>query len=202
MGTASQIPEITGVILAGGRGSRMGGRDKGLIELDGRPLIEYAIDALLPQVDELLISANRNTGRYANYGFRVIQDSLPDYQGPLAGILAGLDAAANELVQFLPCDVPGIPADLTRRLYQTHAATSAEICMPEAGGRDHPVCSLMQVTVRDSLQDFLAADGRRFMDWLASRHTTTVAFTDDPAAFTNINTPEALQLLSSPDETK
>ncbi len=195
-------PKITGVILAGGRGSRMGGRDKGLIKLDGRPLIEYAIDALLPQVDELLISANRNTERYARYGFRVIEDSLPDYQGPLAGILAGLDAATNELVQFLPCDVPGIPADLTKRLYLEYVTTSAEICVPKAGERDHPVCSLMQVSVRDSLEDFLAAGGRKFMGWLASRHTTAVAFTEDPCAFANINTPEALQAFRSPDETK
>ena len=200
MQTAAEQPKITGIILAGGRGSRMGGLDKGLIELDGRQLIEHAIDALRPQVDELLISANRNTERYARYGFRVLQDSLPDYQGPLAGILAGLDAAANELVQFLPCDVPGIPADLTRRLYQAYAATTAEICVPAAGGRDHPVCSLMHISVRGSLQDFLAAGGRKFMDWLASRQTTTVAFTSDPAAFANINTPEDLQAFRSPGE--
>jgi len=199
MQATTTMPKITGVILAGGRGSRMGGHDKGLIELDGRPLVEYAIDALLPQVDELLISANRNTERYAGYGYRVIKDSLPDYQGPLAGILAGLDAASNDLVQFLPCDVPGIPADLTRRLYRAYAATSAEICMPVAGDRDQPVCSLMQVSTRDSLQDYLAAGGRRFMDWLASRHTTTVTFSEDPAAFANINTPEALQAFCSPD---
>lgn len=200
MGAVTEMPKITGVILAGGRGSRMGGLDKGLIMLDGRPLIEHAIDALLPQVDELLISANRNTESYARYGSRVIQDSLPDYQGPLAGILAGLDAATNGLVQFLPCDVPGIPADLTRRLYQAYAATSAEICVPAAGGRDHPVCSLMQVSARDSLQDFLTAGGRKLMDWLACRQTTTVDFNEDPDAFANINTPEALQAFRSPDE--
>jgi molybdenum cofactor guanylyltransferase len=108
--------DITGVILAGGRGSRLGGVDKGLVPLHGRPLIEHVIDALRPQVGALLISANRNRDIYASYGYPVIADVMGDYDGPLAGMLSAMRAAGTAYILTTPCDAPSIPADLARRL--------------------------------------------------------------------------------------
>ncbi|MEW8394895.1 MAG: molybdenum cofactor guanylyltransferase MobA, partial [Candidatus Thiodiazotropha sp.] len=110
--------DVTAVILAGGRGRRMGGEDKGLIELNGEPLIQHVITSIAPQVGQILINANRNQARYQAFGYPVIADSLLNYQGPLAGFIAALEAITTEDMLTLPCDGPPVPADMVERLYQ------------------------------------------------------------------------------------
>ena len=128
--------KITGVVLAGGLGRRMGGSDKGLEELRGRPLAAWVVERLAPQVDELLISANRNGGRYAALGHRVLGDRIAGFAGPLAGLHAALEAAAHPLVATVPCDSPFLPGDLISRLLSALTAPGTKLsvgCWPAAG---------------------------------------------------------------------
>ena len=126
---------ITGVILAGGRGSRMGGVDKGLQDLQGRPLVQWVLERLAPQVDSVLINANRNLPRYAGFGCPVLPDLIPDFAGPLAGLQAALAGAATPLVATVSCDSPLLPADLVRRLQEALAAADADLTVARAGNR-------------------------------------------------------------------
>jgi molybdopterin-guanine dinucleotide biosynthesis protein A len=182
---------VSGVVLAGGLGRRMGGADKGLVMLDGQPLVAHVLARLVPQVDEILISANRNLERYRAFGHRVLEDRITGFAGPLAGLHAGLSAASHELVLSVPCDVPALPADLAARLARGMEAEGAEAAVARAGGRLHPVFCLCRRELRHGLETFLAGGGRRFRDWLESVDCTVVDF-DDPECFGNINTPKDL----------
>jgi molybdopterin-guanine dinucleotide biosynthesis protein A len=182
---------VSGVVLAGGLGRRMGGADKGLVMLDGQPLVAHVLARLVPQVDEILISANRNLERYRAFGHRVLEDRIGGFAGPLAGLHAGLSAASHELVLSVPCDVPGLPADLAVRLARGLGAAGAEAAVARAGGRLHPVFCLCRRELRQGLETFLAGGGRRFLDWLESVDCTVVDF-EQPECFGNINTPEDL----------
>ena len=186
--------EITGVILAGGRGSRMGGVDKGLVHLYGRPLIEHAIDALRPQVGGLLISANRNLDVYASYGVPVIADVMGDYDGPLAGILSAMRAARTTYIVTVPCDCPRFPADMVPRLIVALSCARADSAVASSGGRMQPVFALMRCTLAECLQEYLAAGGRGVENWMR-RQQVVIAQFPDGAAFMNINTPEELKHL-------
>ncbi|MFA9461239.1 molybdenum cofactor guanylyltransferase MobA [Thiohalorhabdus methylotrophus] len=187
---AANPQQITGVILAGGRAKRMGGADKGLLEMAGRPALEYAIERLQPQVDRLVINANRNRGTYAAYGFPVVPDEMADYPGPLAGMAAALRAAETEYILTVPCDCPWLPLDLATRLQLARRNLNSELATVETGEGLQPVFALLHRSLLDSLLTYLQGGGRKIDRWFA-RHLTALAdFSDCPEAFTNINTPE------------
>ena len=181
-------PAITGVVLAGGLGRRMGGVDKGLQLLNGRSLVGHIIDRLAPQVSELLINANQNDERYAAFGHRVVPDLIPGFAGPLAGLHAALAVATHPLVATAPCDSPFLPADLVLRLFQALTAANADLAVARTGDQMHPVFCLCQRTLLPQLTDFLARGERKMALWHAELKVAVVAFDDQAAAFENINT--------------
>jgi molybdopterin-guanine dinucleotide biosynthesis protein A len=181
---------ISGIVLAGGRGRRMGEVDKGWLELGGRPLIQHVLDRFAPQVDDIVISANRNLERYRALGFPVVADVLPDFAGPLAGLHAALPHTRHPLAACVPCDSPAFPLDLVERLRQALEREKAQIAVPQAGGRVHPVFCLVRRDVWDSLAAYLAGGGRKVGTWHAGLRYALVAFDEAPGAFLNINQPE------------
>jgi len=193
--------DITGVVLAGGRGSRMGGVDKGLQNFNGVPLALYTLLRLQPQVGEALINANRNLAAYESFGVPVWPDALPDFAGPLAGFLTGLEQSATPWVVTVPCDTPLFPADLVQRLAEAAHREGAEIAMasaPEQDGqlRTQPVFCLMRRDLLESLVRFTHGGGRKIDAWTAQHRTVEVAFDcpgDDPQAFFNANTLDELR---------
>ena len=188
--------KITGVVLAGGQGSRMGGVDKGLQEFRGRPMAAHAIERLAPQVDEILINANRNAEAYARFGHRVIADEIAGFAGPLAGFERGLAHATGELVVTVPCDSPFLPADLVARLRAALERDDAQVAVATTGTQVHPVFCLMRRDVHESLREFLTSGQRKIDRWYRELRSTLVAFDDEPGAFANVNTPEELEKLS------
>ncbi|QJR15584.1 molybdenum cofactor guanylyltransferase MobA [Usitatibacter palustris] len=186
---------VTGVVLAGGQGSRMGGVDKGLQVFRGRPMVAHVIERLAPQVDEVLVNANRNPDEYSRFGHRVIADEIPGFAGPLAGFERGLAHASGQLVVTVPCDSPFLPADLVSRLRRALEGGSAPIAVAKTGDQAHPVFCLMRRDVHASLEKFLAAGDRKIDRWYASLGAIEVAFDDEPDAFRNINTREELSQL-------
>jgi molybdopterin-guanine dinucleotide biosynthesis protein A len=180
---ANERLALTGLILAGGQGSRMEGRDKGLVQYRGRPLVEHVIERIAPQVDELLISANRNLADYAQRGYRVITDSLPDFQGPLAGVLAGLRAASHEWLLTVPCDMPHLPSDLAIRFMK--AAQEYTVLVADDGSRTHPAVMLIHASLGDKLAAYLQSGMRSVHGFQESVGFTVVAF--NAADMQNIN---------------
>ena len=182
---------ITGLVLAGGRGSRMGGVDKGLQAHLGMPLAMHALLRLAPQVGETMINANRNLGAYESMGAPVWPDALPDYPGPLAGFLAGLEHCATPYLATVPCDSPLFPEDLVARLADRLDGEGAEIAIAATSEdgelRLQPVFCLMQATVMESLLDFTAGGRRKIDAWTATLRQVAVEF-DDAQAFVNANT--------------
>jgi len=182
--------DITAVILAGGMGRRYGGRDKGHIELDGQPLIEHVLDAIRPQVAAILINANRNQDTYSHYGYPVIADRLVDYQGPLAGFSAGLQAIKTEYMVTLPCDGPLLAADLVDRLCNALQQQPADLAVAHDGERLQPVYALIPVRLQPSLENFLQSGQRKIDRWYAQHAMALADFSDVPESFNNINTPQ------------
>jgi molybdenum cofactor guanylyltransferase len=189
--------EVTGVVLAGGQGSRMGGVDKGLQPFLGRPMVAHAVERLAPQVDELLINANRNPEAYAELGHRVIADEIEGFAGPLAGFERGLAHARGALVVTVPCDSPFLPADLVARLRSALERDNADLAVAKTGTQAHPVFCLMRRTLHASLRDFLAGGQRKIDRWYGAHKVVEVAFDDEAEAFRNINTLEELEQLKS-----
>ncbi|MCK5639386.1 MAG: molybdenum cofactor guanylyltransferase [Gammaproteobacteria bacterium] len=183
---------ITAVILAGGRATRMGGEDKGLIQLNGRPMIEHVIAAITPQVGRVLINANNNQEDYARYGLEVVADSWPDYPGPLAGIASAMAVADSEYLLCVPCDMPNLPDDLVERLLNALLQNRAEASVVDTGDSLQPVCCLLRCDLRDDLHNNIGAGLRKVRAWLASRKLVKADFSDCPEAFVNINTPQQL----------
>jgi molybdopterin-guanine dinucleotide biosynthesis protein A len=183
---------ITGVLLAGGQGRRMGGVDKGLVPLAGKPMAAHALERLSPQVDELIISANRNTLAWEAFGYRVLSDDIQGYAGPLAGLHAALTRASHPLVVTAPCDSPYLPIDLVARLAAAWHATGADVAVVKTFERLHPVFCLCGRETITQLDAYLAAGGRRMDRWYADLKVVEVAFDDQDAAFRNINTREDL----------
>lgn len=181
---------ITGIILAGGQGSRLGGVDKGLMALAGRPMVTHVIEALRPQVQSILINANRNDDSYRAFGFPVVSDAVAGYQGPLAGMAAGLAQAGTDLVQFAPCDSPFLPTDLGPRLVAALIESGADVAVPVSDGRTQPVFALCRRSALGSLRAFLAGGGRKIDRWFQGVATVEVDFSDEPEAFSNVNTPD------------
>jgi molybdopterin-guanine dinucleotide biosynthesis protein A len=196
--------EVTGVILAGGRGSRMGGADKGLQNFRGMPLAVFTLMRLSLQVGEVMINANRNLAAYESFGVPVWPDSLSDYAGPLAGFLTGLERCETEYLVTVPCDTPLFPLDLVQRLAEALQREDAEIAMASAREEDpgsesgassqlraQPVFSLMRRELMESLVRFTHGGGRKIDAWTAQHRTVLVPFDregDDPGAFFNANT--------------
>ena len=182
--------EITGVILAGGRGSRMGGVDKGWVEVNGHPMVEHVAARLQPQVGALLINANRNTGRYAALGFPVVPDLYEGYLGPLAGMASGLQAATTRYVVTAPCDSPLIGPDLVSRLAAALQQDGADIAVAHDGERSHPVFLLLRRDLAADLVAYLESGGRKIDRWFARHRVAYADFHDTPEAFLNVNDPD------------
>ena len=194
---------ISAVLLAGGQGSRMGGIDKGLVELAGRPMAAHALARLAPQVDELLINANQNLERWRTFGYPVFSDDFGGaggFCGPLAGLQAALMRARHPLVLSVPCDSPFLPTDLVARLAHALHASAAQLAVATTAGRAHPVFCLCRRELAPQLADFLAAGGRKVGAWHSTLQVVEVPFDDDPAAFRNINT--ATELSASEHDLK
>ncbi|RCW67460.1 molybdenum cofactor guanylyltransferase MobA [Pseudorhodoferax soli] len=190
--------DITGLVLAGGRGSRMGGVDKGLQNHRGMPLALHALLRLQPQVGTSMVSANRNLSAYEAMGVPVWPDSVEGYAGPLAGLLTGLEHAETPWLVTVPCDTPDFPTDLVERLAAAAVAQDAEIAMAatlEDGRlRAQPVFCLLRTELVESLVAFLHTGERKFGLW-ADRHRKIELPFDDTAAFFNANTLQELQQL-------
>jgi molybdopterin-guanine dinucleotide biosynthesis protein A len=189
--------DITGVILAGGQGRRMGGVDKGLQTLDGRPLVQWVLERLAPQVGAVLINANRNLARYGEFGCPVIPDRIPDFAGPLAGLHAALSQANTPLLATAACDSPFLPADLVPRLRVALEAENAELAVVRTGDRVQRAFCLTRRELLPQLDAFLAAGERKVGLWYASLRVVEVTFDDEADAFSNINTPEQLAMTTA-----
>lgn len=168
----------------------MGGADKGLIELHGKPIIEYILEVIEPQCDHIIINANRNIDRYAVYGHPVLTDSLDDYQGPLAGFAIGLKHAKTPYIITLPCDAPDLPQDLVHRMMNSLNDHQADIAVAHDGERMQPVYALIRTSLLQSLDTFLQSGDRKIDRWYAQNNMVNVDFSDVPHIFNNINTPE------------
>ncbi|WP_200843679.1 molybdenum cofactor guanylyltransferase MobA [Pantoea sp. 18069] len=209
MAEAVRAHDITGLVLAGGRGARMGGVDKGLQPFRGLPLARHALQRLAPQVGSCLVNANRHLERYADFGVPVWPDSLSDYAGPLAGFLCGLSHCPTPWLLTVPCDTPLFPLDLAQRLASAAAARNAEIVFAagretdaqgHARWRDQPVFCLLQAALLPSLQQYTAQGGRKIDTWARAHRCISVAFDrpeDDPRAFANANTLQELHALEN-----
>jgi len=193
--------KISAVILAGGRARRMGGADKGLLLLNGRPLIAWVLERIAPQVDELFISANRNLDQYHLFGHPVLPDTAPDFQGPLAGLLRAMTEAAHPLILSVPCDTPFLPDDLVERLTVALEESGADIAIPVCGGQVHRAVCLCRHSLLPGLETFLAQNGRRVGEWQSMLRRVEVPF-DDELSFLNLNTPDELAAGGQPLETR
>jgi molybdopterin-guanine dinucleotide biosynthesis protein A len=196
------VPSVTGLILAGGKGSRMGGVDKGLQAFRGKRLVDHVYERLAPQVGGVIINANQNQEVYRTFGVRVVSDALREneggFAGPLAGFHAGLSVSKRPFLASVPCDSPFLPEDLVARLYARIDETGAELAVAKTGDQPHPVFSLMRRGVLDHLSDFLKEGGRKIDAWYATLNVVEVAFDDEAEAFSNINTRDELQSWENP----
>ncbi len=187
--------QITGVVLAGGLGRRMGGVDKGLQDLNGRPMVQWVLDRLAPQVDEVWINANQNLQRYGEFGYRVLPDRIPDFAGPLAGLHVALTVATSPLLVTVPCDSPCLPTDLVTRLHTALESQNADIAVARVGSQLHRAFCLVRRELLPELEAFLGSGERRVGLWHASLNVVEVAFDDQPESFGNINTLDDLLAL-------
>lgn len=187
------MTKITGLILAGGRGSRMGSVDKGLQPFKGKSMVEHVLARFQPQVDEVLINANRSIDEYAALGYRVIPDTIDGFAGPLAGLHIGMTHASHPLVATVPCDSPFLPLDLIARLSAAVQKENADLAVAKTFDQPHPVFCLVKTSLAPHLQAFLESGQRKIDKWYATLHVVEVAFDDQEAAFSNINTVEELK---------
>jgi molybdopterin-guanine dinucleotide biosynthesis protein A len=184
--------DITGIVLAGGQGRRMGGVDKGLVAFRGAPMVAAVIARLAPQVGAIVVNANQNTDAYAAFGHRVVPDAVGGFAGPLAGLHAGLAAVATRYAVTVPCDSPFLPHDLVARLGAALDAHDAELAVARTFDQPHPVFALVRADVRPNLEAFLAGGGLKIDAWYAALRVIEVAFDDEADAFRNINTRDEL----------
>ena len=179
---------VTGVVLAGGQGRRMGGVDKGLVPFAGRPMIAHVLERLAPQVADVLINANQNVERYGEFGYPVFGDDVGGFAGPLAGLHAALGRASQPRVVTVPCDSPFLPSDLVTRLAAALAARDAQLAVARTFDQPHPVFCLVRCDVLPHLDAFLRDGGRKIDAWYATLDVVEVPFDDEADAFRNINT--------------
>ena len=187
--------EVTGVVLAGGRARRMGGIDKGLIPVNGRPMITWVIDVLRPQVAEIFVNANRSLDEYRALGYPVIVDGDREFRGPLAGIASGLRAAAGKYVAFAPCDSPLVCDDLVPRLHAALSSEGTHIAVAHDGERLQPVFALLERGLLDDLMRYLDSGGRKIDRWYSEHGYACADFSDVAESFANINAPEERRAL-------
>lgn len=189
------INQITGLILAGGRGTRMGSVDKGLRPFRGAPMVSHVIERLAPQVGTLMINANQNISTYENFGLPVWLDQLTGFEGPLAGVQTGLGHCTTDYLMTAPCDSPFLPADLVARLADALVHANADVAVAVTGEGEsrqpHPVFSLMKTSLLPHLTDYLGKGGRKIETWYRSLRFVEVPFADE-SGFRNINTLEEL----------
>ncbi|WON76897.1 molybdenum cofactor guanylyltransferase MobA [Serratia sp. UGAL515B_01] len=183
--------DITGVILAGGRSIRMGGEDKGLIQLGDKALYQHVLKRLIPQVNHVIISANRNLHSYQKSGLPVVSDSMADYPGPLAGMLAGLTYARTEWVVFTPCDVPDFPINLVEKLWQHKDKALAAYASDDQ--RDHPTFALLHTSLVKEITHYLVQGERKLMLFMAAVNAKKIIFSSQQDIFRNLNTPNDCQ---------
>ncbi|MDH3386985.1 MAG: molybdenum cofactor guanylyltransferase [Gammaproteobacteria bacterium] len=185
--------DITAVILAGGQGRRMGGQDKGLLDFNGRPLVAILIEKLERQAVDIVINANRNLPRYEAFGYRVVNDQLEDYQGPLAGFASAMNAVESDFILTLPCDGPLLADDYVARFIARHEQTGAPVIVAFDGERLQPVHALISTGLQPSLNQFLATGDRKIDRWYALHDYVQADFSDCADMFRNINTPSDQQ---------
>jgi molybdopterin-guanine dinucleotide biosynthesis protein A len=201
MASRIRAEDITGLILCGGKGSRMGGVDKGLQTLKGQPLVQHTMLRLQPQVGAMLINANRHLDEYARFGLPVLPDSQPDFAGPLAGFMAGFIACKTEWMLTVPCDSPLFPLDLAERLAgaasQAQADVAAPLTLEDGQARLQPVFCLLRSSLRASLAKYMQEGGRKIDHWLLQHQHVFVPFhaPSDSKAFFNANTLAELNAL-------
>jgi molybdenum cofactor guanylyltransferase len=188
---------VTAVVLAGGRARRMGEADKGLQRLRGRNLVEWVVSCVDPQVDEVLIVANRNFERYLELGYPVLRDRLPDFAGPLAGLHAGLEQARSELVLCVPCDTPLLPDTLVQRLARALEKDDADAAVARTTEHVHSVVCLCKATLGERLSQFIAEGGRAVRDWHHTLRVAYVDFNEEAERFRNVNTLDELRELEA-----
>ncbi len=188
---------VTGLILAGGQGRRMGGVDKGLQPFRGKRLVDHVYERLAPQVGGVIVNANQNHDAYKSFGVRVVSDAIGNFAGPLAGLHAGLSVSRRPYLVTVPCDSPLLPADLVARLYARIEDSGAEIAVAKTGKWLQPVFCLVRSGLRDQLADFLKGGGRKVDAWYATLRIAEVLFDDEEDAFSNINTSEELKALEA-----
>ena len=187
--------QVTGVILAGGRATRMGGTDKGLVAIAGRPMIAWVIDALRPQVSQVLINANRNRDRYGEFGSDVVEDGDGEFRGPLAGMASGMRVARTPWIGVVPCDSPLIHGQLVARLYAGAVSSGAPIAVAHDGERLQPVFALLARDLLDDLAGYLDEGERKIDRWYARHRFERIDCSDVMASFANINAPEDKRML-------
>jgi molybdopterin-guanine dinucleotide biosynthesis protein A len=184
--------DIAGVVLAGGLGRRMGGVDKGLQPLQGRPMVAWVLERFAPQVGELMINANQNGDVYAGFGHPVVPDRIAGFAGPLAGLHAALSATSLPLVATVPCDSPFLPIDLVGRLRTALETAQADLAVARTLDQPHPVFCLCRRDLLEHLTAFLEGGGRKVDLWYATLKVVEVPFDDEVEAFSNINTRDEL----------
>ena len=190
--------DITGVVLAGGRATRWDGRDKGLIQVSGRPMISHVLDALAPQVGQVIINANRNLDEYRAFGLPVVTDASRDFLGPLAGIASGLAAARTEWVAITPCDSPLLAADCVGRLVSAcEDDARTDIAVAHDGERIQPVFALIRRGLLEDLDAYLESGGRKIDRWYGQQRMQLVDFSDNLDNFLNINRREDRDMLEA-----
>ena len=183
---------ITGMVLAGGLARRFNSEDKGLISLLDRPLVSYALDALVQVADPVVINANRNQALYEALGYTVVPDLDQTFSGPLAGVLSVMHQADTKLVFSVPCDCPLINAEILLRMIQTLEDKHADCCIPDDGERVHPVFLLIRTALQDDLAAYLNSGERKIDRWLEQHKLMKADCSDQPDVFLNVNTPEQL----------
>ena len=190
-------PKITALILAGGRGSRMGSVDKGLQLFKGMPMVAHVLERMSPQVDEVIINANRSIDQYAAFGHRVVPDTIDGFAGPLAGLHVGLMQATTPLLVTAPCDSPFLPLDLVTRLHTAMEVGNVDLAVAKTYDQVHPVFCLVKRDLEPHLREFLASGQRKIDKWYATLRVVEVQFDDQESAFANINTEVELRELES-----
>lgn len=188
--------QITGLILAGGRSSRMNGKDKGLMPLIDRPMIEYVIERLKPQVSQIVISANRHIQQYQAFGYDVLVDDYDDFRGPLAGMAKGLSHSNSNYLLTVPCDGPLLPIDLAQRMLSCTLEHKAPAVIVFDGRYRQPTYNLIHKDLLPELNQSLKKNEHKLGKWLMDHGAINLDFSDQPSAFINVNTPDDLKQLT------
>lgn len=190
--------DVTVVILAGGGSRRMHGQDKGMLPLQGKPLIAHVIDRLAPQTARLLLNCNDNCSAYEDFGYPLVSDSLTGGLGPLAGLLSAMQQCETKYLLSVPCDSPYLPTDLVSRMWQSLQQSGSDACSINDGQRLHPVIMLVSRQLSSNLEGYLVSGGRKVQEWFERQSHCVADFSDQPHSFANINTPEELLAEESP----